>query len=452
MLSTGALAVLLLQPLHAAPPPPDEPRALIRRAIREMGGEAALRQQVGVQTRFTGKAEATGSTTPLTGVMIVQPPEGRPNKGTVFMDRGDGTMMAMITMNDGERSWRSFDGFVRPLVDSELDEMRAGDHADRVRGLIALLQDKGFTLRGLDARKVANRDVQGVNVSYKGQPDVRLFFDKASGLLVRYEYRVKLRLVKKEVHHVVTLGDYLQVNGGVAEERLLRSLEVGTTDKEVMAYLRRQVPNEARLAKVRELVRKLGDEDFAVRERAEADLIAQGRIALPFLRPALKGKDLEVGRRAKRCIAAIEARPERMVTGAAVRLVALRRMGGGAHVLLEILPSVEGPIGVEVRAALAHLAVRAGKPEPALVQALKGANPVRREAALAALGKDGGAYLRGPGRRLFAPGPRVPMTESHSADGYTVTTQCLDLGTFNRFADKEFVEPRSRPGRPVVVQ
>jgi PDZ domain len=59
-----------------------------------------------------------------------------------------------------------------------------------------------------------------------------------------------------------------------------------------------------------ELVKKLGSEDYAVREDAQRKLIEMGEKAVPALEEALKSEDLEVRLRAGRALRAIGAEPK----------------------------------------------------------------------------------------------------------------------------------------------
>jgi hypothetical protein len=59
-----------------------------------------------------------------------------------------------------------------------------------------------------------------------------------------------------------------------------------------------------------ELVKKLGSEDYAVREDAQKKLIEMGERAVPALEEALKSDDLEVRLRAGRALRAIGAEPK----------------------------------------------------------------------------------------------------------------------------------------------
>jgi hypothetical protein len=217
---------------------------------------------------------------------------------------------------------------------------------------------------------------------------------------------------------------------------------VPTDTKGLLAFLKRQAPGPEVLAKVKALIAKLDNEEFAVREQAEKELIAIGAPALPFLRAALRGADLELRRRAERCLEAIEARTAPRVTIAAVHLVALRRPPGTVEALLAMMPSADEPIAREVRAALADLAERDAGARTTLSGALKDKDATRRRAAEAALGKDGGAYLKQPGRRVFLPGLRQAMKQVSVIDGKeSAEVEIVEVRCFNRFDDKLFTRP-----------
>jgi HEAT repeat protein len=156
-------------------------------------------------------------------------------------------------------------------------------------------------------------------------------------------------------------------------------------------FRRRTLTPEA-AARTRALVRRLGDGSFSERERATAELIALGRVALPVLREAARDPDAEVAHRAEAIRQRLETAPGDPLPLTAARLVALRKPPGAAEVLLAYFPSAEGEdLAAEVVAALAAVAVRDGKPDTALVKALGDDAAPRRAAAAEALCRAGGA-------------------------------------------------------------
>jgi hypothetical protein len=100
---------------------------------------------------------------------------------------------------------------------------------------------------------------------------------------------------------------------------------------------------------------------------------------------------LEVVCRAEACLRSIEEKDLRVgIPSAAARLVAARKPEGATDVLMAFVPSVENDsVGDEVRAALVALAIHDGKPEKALLEALKDPAPGRRAAVVEILAQAG---------------------------------------------------------------
>jgi HEAT repeat protein len=171
------------------------------------------------------------------------------------------------------------------------------------------------------------------------------------------------------------------------DERILKQAGVATDDAGLLAFFRTSGPSED---EIRALVKKLGDDSFEVREKASAALAGLGRVAEPFLREALKSGDAEVVRRAEECLKHTGEGPSVAVVSAAARLLARRKPAGAAEVLLAYAPRVAGQPGEEaVGDALAALAVRDGKADPALVKALEDKSAGRRATAAVALARGG---------------------------------------------------------------
>jgi HEAT repeat protein len=170
----------------------------------------------------------------------------------------------------------------------------------------------------------------------------------------------------------------------------------------LLAELRKRTLTSEGQAKIEALVRDLGDEVFAVREKAGAELIAYGTLAVPFLREATKSADLERKRRAETCLHLIANKPGNALPAAAPRLLALRKPPGAVEALLAYLPYADNDTLVaEVQAALKGLAMRDGKPDPALLAALEDKSPLRRAGAGEALARGGGQEVRPAVRKLL---------------------------------------------------
>jgi HEAT repeat protein len=186
-----------------------------------------------------------------------------------------------------------------------------------------------------------------------------------------------------------------------SDQQVLRQANIEIEDGALMEYFRKRTLFEADQPKVKELVRKLGDDVFVVRNKATNDLIALGPTALPLLREALTDADTEIARRAASCLEAIEKQLNSAASSAAARMLA-RRKAAATQVLLGFLPFAEDEsVADDVRAALTALAVRDGKPDPVLLEGTGDKLTVKRAAAVEALLR-GKAIAPAEGRKFLA--------------------------------------------------
>ena len=154
----------------------------------------------------------------------------------------------------------------------------------------------------------------------------------------------------------------------------------------LLAEFRRRTLVPSDRDRVAALIKKLGDDDFDERQRAVAELVAFGPLAAPQLREAARDADAERAGRARDCLHQLAAKDDKKLPAAAPRLLALRKPEGAAETLLEYLPFAEDEnLRSEVEGALAGLAVRDGRAEPAVVKALQADNATLRAAAGEAL-------------------------------------------------------------------
>jgi hypothetical protein len=434
-LRLGLLAFLLLSCGTAAPAA--EPRAIIERAIREMGGEDVVGMKAATVVKIRGQIQAAGLTekTALTGELFQQSTTSR--RYDLTIELGGQKLEVTQAMVDG-KGWRKLPGGnVEDVTGAEAEEMRELLEQDRASMLVPLLKDKGYTLTAPDDDKVEGRPAFVVKASYKDRPDTLLYFDQKTGLLVKMGFRSRQGKLMETI-----LLDYREV-GREDDERAVRAAGIDADARPLLAFLRRQAPDPAKVDRVRELIRKLADDSFEVREQAQKDLLALEKVAVPQLQQAAKDKDAEVARRAGECLEQIEKRTSNTTLLAAVRLVGWTRPDGGAEALLALLPGVEEAVAEAARAALVACSERDGKPDPALVAALDDRDPTRRAAARAVLGKDGGEYLKRPGRALFPRGFRQPTRNKYFEDGKPqFDFEVVELRILNQIDPKVFEKPK----------
>jgi hypothetical protein len=192
-------------------------------------------------------------------------------------------------------------------------------------------------------------------------------------------------------------------NPVAVDEQTLKDAKVASDGPGLLAFLRKRGISDADLARLKKLIRDLGDDSFETRQKASAKLVEAGAVAVPLLREALKDPDIEIKRRAENCLRRIEETTvSAAVVAAAVRLLAVRKPDGAAAALLAFIPFAEDDlVAEEVRGALAAVCVREGKADDAVVAALVDKSAARRAAAGVALAKAGLAAQKQAVRKLL---------------------------------------------------
>jgi len=190
------------------------------------------------------------------------------------------------------------------------------------------------------------------------------------------------------------------------DERLLREAGVAGDGPALLQFFRDRVAGGADRDRIAVLIKQLGDESFDQREKASAQLVAIGAKAEAQLRDAVKNPpEAEVKQRAELCLREIGKGNSALLPAAAARVLARRKPDGAVVVLLAYLPSADGDTAREaVGNALATLALRDGKPDPALVAALEDKLALKRATAAAALAR-AGAKERMPAVRKLLKDP-----------------------------------------------
>jgi hypothetical protein len=189
------------------------------------------------------------------------------------------------------------------------------------------------------------------------------------------------------------------------DDRILKTAGIGTDGPSLLAYLRMRTVSAADRQRIESLIRQLGDPAYTVRERAMNELVGCGMPAVGPLRQAQADPDVEISRRAQRCLERIERVPSAALSSAVARGVAKQKPSGAVGVLLAYLPVADDEtVADEVREAIAAVAIANGKPEPQLVRVLDDTNPLIRSSAAEALARSGVPAAVALSRKALADG------------------------------------------------
>lgn len=180
-----------------------------------------------------------------------------------------------------------------------------------------------------------------------------------------------------------------------ADLEILKQGGLKNEPQALLGFFKSRTVDDAQRKRVQELIAQFSSEDFDERESASEELTRFGVAAVGLLRQAENTSDVETLLRIERCLNAIEKVSTGSLSQAAARQIARLKPEGGVEVLLNFLPFIDDEmLGEEVRNTLAELAMKGGRPDPTLSQALRDTNPIRRGAAAEALARSGDKTVR----------------------------------------------------------
>jgi hypothetical protein len=181
-LIAGAAALLAPTPPAAAQ---ETPRATIERAIQAHGGAERLSLVRADKVKLKGTLIAAGKPTPFTAETTVQLPA---QYKSVIELMVEGRKRTLVHLLNGDKVLVTIDGQPQKVAPAALAEVRETMQLDQAVRLVPLLRDRNFNLAPLGESKVQDRTVVGVKVTSRGHKELRMYFDKASGLLVKTEH------------------------------------------------------------------------------------------------------------------------------------------------------------------------------------------------------------------------------------------------------------------------
>jgi hypothetical protein len=395
--------------------------------------KAALLQRKGIVHHVDSVEEFTVE-------LIMQYPKQRKS---VWRTAAHGTALTLIEVLNGEKAFNRMTGENDRTDQATLLQLKQAALIEYVTELNPLLTEKEFKLLPLGLGERSPENAVGVVVKSPGQleVDVKLFFDRASGLLVKFEYSYldppthKPKLVEEY------LRDYREVNSSATDEKVIRAAKIANETPALLDYLRKHTLSEADRQETKAHIQKLGDTSFQVREKAKTDLVAMGARAAPLLGQAQKDPDPEIASRAKECLERIGPTPDSTVVPAVIRLLADQRPAEMVPAFLAYVPSAPSEAVLqEIQKTLTAVAYRDGKPDQDLVKTQENTNPLLRAVAIKAL-KEGASDRDPPGQRVTIKGYKRPTKGLQYIDGKKAEWELTDFQLFNKLDDKVFGSP-----------
>lgn len=203
-----------------------EARTLIERAVRAHGGAEVLRRIRAEKIKFKGTIVTQGHTRPILVEITLELPSKY--KSVIEMNP-TGDKHTIVHVVNRDKVYIAVDGRDIPVDAAQLAEIRNGLELERAKRLVPLLDDRSYQLAVADEIKVNERPAVGVRITGRGRKEMRLYFDKQYGLLVRAENRIDDGK-GKEIRQQFFFGEFKDI-GGYKRATKMRTFRDG---KEIM--------------------------------------------------------------------------------------------------------------------------------------------------------------------------------------------------------------------------
>jgi hypothetical protein len=189
----------------------DKPRVIVERAIQAQGGETKIAKLRMMRIKVEGTTDLFPGQPnfPITVEDIWKMP-GQYKSTSRFQLMGNA--VTQIQAIDGDSGWIQFNGQTQDMPKEALAEMKEQKYAEDLDRL-SFLNEKGVELSALDESKVDGKPAVGILVKSKAHRDVKLYFDKSSGLLVKRQHNVLDPTSGKEVSQEVLFSDFQDKDG-----------------------------------------------------------------------------------------------------------------------------------------------------------------------------------------------------------------------------------------------
>jgi hypothetical protein len=196
------LVCLAFTSIAIAADSPADCKAIIDRAIEARGGADKLAKFNTMSWTDKGTFYGMGNELPYTATYVIEWPGKYRREIKEFM----------TTILNGDKGWT-----IRADASDELDKDQLSAAQESLFGTwvteLLPVAGQGFSCSAKPEAKIEGKPADVVVVSHSGHGDITLYFEKASGLLVKSEAMIKVPEEEKPVKEETTYSDYRDFDG-----------------------------------------------------------------------------------------------------------------------------------------------------------------------------------------------------------------------------------------------
>lgn len=224
---TGLAVALTLAPLSADDAADHaKAKAVVEKAILAAGWEKDTTTAARTW-KDKGKFSGGGMTSEYAGEWAFAGPDKY--HFTLTMTVGEQKLEFAVIAN-GDKAWESGLGMSRAVEGEKLDYVKGEVYQMWVLSLVPLVKHEKFHLKPLPEIKIGDAAAVGVEVTRKGKPTVKLYFDAKTDLLVKAAMTVKNEFDGwKDVVDETFLGGWTDAGGGRKAFTTMKVVRGGTT-------------------------------------------------------------------------------------------------------------------------------------------------------------------------------------------------------------------------------
>ncbi len=398
-----------------------EARAILQKAIRTRQGKSGVPLSA-VSVRLNGKG-------PNGQVQNVELKTNGPQR-MFFSAEVKGTTQGKIKVAINGKSARiTFGNQTLPAPEQTVSQFWMIHSSTGFPDFQAILAEENYQLSVLPKDRVKGGQV-GVLVKMPKRGEAEFVFTKKTMLLAFVKMKRTNRTPGGPA--AIYFQQYVDADSTSREKRILRQAGVPTEGKALLRWLANHGISKTKESEIAKLIADLGSDSFRKRAAAVLKLKKAGPVARPQLEQAAKSDDLEIAGRAKKCLSVLQQANDDNTIRAAVWILAMNNPKGTTKALFEYLPKATKTVRKDIQAALVSLVKVDGRANPVVLQYLKSKTKLHRVVAAEILGKDGGRYLKRPGRRLVLRGVQIPTAWKMVTEITKGNTQ-EGLGRFEAF-------------------
>jgi hypothetical protein len=186
-----------------------ETQAIIDKAIKAQGGLEKVAKFKAAQMKSKGTINLLGNDVAITMENAFQWPDKM--KSVAQMELM-GMPINQTVVANGDKCWIKINDMIVDLPEKILESVKDSLYVERVASMV-LLKDKSLEISPLGEAKIDGKDAVGLKASSKGKPDVSLYYDKESGLLLQTENRMLDPMSMQEVTQKRLFKDYKDIDG-----------------------------------------------------------------------------------------------------------------------------------------------------------------------------------------------------------------------------------------------